>query len=126
MTRAARRRLLTVAVCSLAAALNSGCVHVSEIREHLSPDGRYILTIFTVEAGAMGGFTTVATLRKKGEEFSRIDGEVFAIRGEHTVEVSWVADRSVALSCSDCDPGRVERRLDHWRDVSLTYRFADR
>ena len=71
----------------------------------------------------MGGYTTIAALRGAKEQFSRLQGEVFASRGEVTINVQWTANREVLLTCSDCDVTRVENRTEHWRDVRIAYRL---
>lgn len=116
-----KKPMAPLARCIVAAVLMAGCVGITDRHDFASPDTDHILSIFTVHAGAMGGFTTVATLRNADDGFSRLKGEIFAIRGEYAIQVSWTSNSAVRISCGDCEPNRVEKRADRWQGISIIY-----
>jgi hypothetical protein len=60
------------------------------------------------------------TLRPYGSMFFRWKGEVFAIRGNQAIGLSWTDDNHLVVSCP-CGSADIEARHTQWRDVSVSF-----
>lgn len=97
------------------------CVRIVVDNQTTSPDGRYVAAVFRADPGAMSDFTSVVTLRRSSESFSRMTGEVFATRGSYPIEVIWISAKELLIECLECEQRRIEMTRSQWKDLGIRY-----
>jgi hypothetical protein len=91
-------------ILAVACVSNPGCVQSSSRRDIASPKHRYTASVFRADAGAATSYTSFVTLRPYGGMFFRWKGQVFVIRGDRAIELSWADDYQLVVSCRAISP----------------------
>jgi hypothetical protein len=113
--------ILLIAALSSVTPWLSGCVRVADKVELTSPNGRYVATAFSVNAGATASLLRVVSLRESGTSFSRFRREIFTVSGDVLVNIGWSPEGILLIDCQGCQSDRIEARLDTWGNVRIQY-----
>jgi hypothetical protein len=90
--------------------------------EVVSPDGRYVATIFERNCGATTDYSTHVALRRADEPFDPSDrARVLTVAGRAVIDVEWTAAAALSLSAS-LPPAKTFGKLSAWRDVQISYK----
>ncbi|HLJ30681.1 MAG TPA: hypothetical protein VKY85_28505 [Candidatus Angelobacter sp.] len=102
----------------------------------VSPDGRWAAAVLEARCGEDAPFLTHVNLRvgtetiKLGYFSGKADeGEVFLLEQDAQsadVVLNWTAPNRLAISCSHCQTAFLRKRVERWRDVTITYFFDTR
>ena len=97
-----------------------------------SPDGVYTATLFMIDCGAMTSFNRRVAVRSRkvswwsghGGDTNWLGDEVFAIRGQRDVRLSWSSPRELVISVPDDLRLAAETPFvteTKWRDVRIRW-----
>lgn len=98
----------------------SGDCAGTAVAEAISPDGRYVATLFHGECGAAAELRTGVSLRDSRAAFNPQDQpSLFTLEGHRELAFEWSSARSLTVSLP---PSEAElERADTWRDVRVDY-----
>jgi hypothetical protein len=95
----------------------------SVLSEAISPDGKYIATVFERNCGATSPFVRTVTVRSKGTRFQAEDENawVFVTEDQPKVGITWSDTRQLTIVADGYSHTPGDRRLKtaHWNDVSI-------
>lgn len=108
--------------CARSSVLSFECGH-SILSESASPDGRYLVTVFERNCGAMTPYTRVVSIRQAGNRFDGEDDRswVFALKDQPTIKLSWSGQRQLIVETDGYSRTKREQRLKlaRWEDVTI-------
>lgn len=107
---------------ALAACVGSPCDN-SVLSESVSPDKRYIATVFSHDCGATAPFARAVIIRAVGSKFegNNVDDYVFTIRGDHAVNVLWSGPNQLIIERPEV-ANDIFKELKTWKDVRIELR----
>ena len=115
---AAATLVLAVALTACDSRVAADCVGTA-VEEAISPDGRYVATLFHAECGPTAELRTGLSVRDARSAFDSAEQPAFlTIAGQHEFGFAWSAERSLTVSLPQTD---VLERSDTWRDVRVVY-----
>ena len=123
--------MLTKAIVLISAMLAmSGCnvCEEEELGQAISPDTKYVATVFRRGCGAASGLLYHVNLRESPGAFSadyrgvNEDGQVFLTR-EGRITLSWKDNKSLSVDCDGCQKDRRPLTQTSWKDVSISYQL---
>lgn len=91
-----------------------------------SPDGSLVATLYARNCGATTPINRQVGLRSADRAFDGSEGSVLAVRGEPDIELSWLNDATLAVSCEGCAASTTFRREARWQGVEIRYDWLDR
>ena len=101
-----------------ALSLASHCVDETK-REVLSADGAYVAAFFERNCGATTDYTSIVTLRNRGDRFDGDKNEaILVIDGPCTIDLAWTGRTLTASYAKSCS---LVRRSASWRDVTVSF-----
>lgn len=91
------------------------------IKEIVSPDGKYVASVFERNCGATTPYVNVVSLHRFGVKFYPDDSDnwVFTVHGKSDVRVSWVADNKLKVSYSGT--GDQPTKRSKWKNILVSY-----
>ena len=96
-------------------------VHTTIEVEAISPDGQHVATLARVNGGAMSSMTTLVSIRKSGDSFSRSWGSVFVANRGYPIELVWRDASTLEVVCRMCESSGIERQQKHWNAIKVSY-----
>jgi hypothetical protein len=107
---------------SASLALSSGCAN-KVLSEIVSPDERYIATVFERSCGATTPYTRIVSVRFKGASFDAASDTswVFETEDQPTIRVQWLSREKLSVETDGYSrtPKDQRIRLARWRDVEV-------
>lgn len=95
------------------------CVDTVEA-EALSPDGRYVATVFARNCGATTDYSTHVSLREADDSFDpRTQARVLTLAGKAKVDLEWSTETTLSISLPAAE---ALTKVKTWRDVRIHYR----
>ena len=101
------------------------------ISSSTSPDKRWAASVMEARCGEDQPFLTHVNLRPAGESIKlgyfsgkADDGEIFLIEQDAqstNVTLDWSAADRLSVSCLHCQLVFLKKRLEHWKDLEITY-----
>jgi hypothetical protein len=92
--------------------------------ETMSPDGKYIATLFVRNCGATTSFSTSVNLRSKSEKFSGDEGRILIIKGRPQIKIAWDDNMKLHFECDECEKNNIFKQETSWKDITISYRFS--
>lgn len=91
------------------------------INEVISPDRKYVASVFERDCGATVPYIRVVTLRLSNAKFfaEEYDNWVFTIHGQSDVRVSWAATDKLKIAYSGTGDRPTQR--EKWKNVVISY-----
>ncbi len=91
------------------------------IKEVVSPDGKFVATVFDRNCGATTPYLRIVSLRAAKNSFDAesYNDWVFKIKGQPKVEISWTAIDK--LSINYAGSGEAPTLVDSWKEVKISY-----
>jgi hypothetical protein len=117
------RFALALLFCAmLSACVGSPCDN-SVLSEAVSPDKKYIATVFAHDCGATAPFAKAVVIRTAGSEFhgNDVDEYVFTMRGDHAVSVHWDGPNQLVIE-RPAIASDIFKELASWNDVRVEQR----
>ena len=102
--------LLCLNGCSLN--LTGDCAETTKAQT-VSPDGKYVATVYERDCGATTDFSTIVNVRLSNAKFSEKEGDIFIVRGQPTVNLTWESSTGLKISCTSCDKSNLFWPLSH-------------
>ena len=99
-------------------------VQILKIAEKLSPDGKNIAVLYSVDGGATSSHNVYVRLMKNGEklDLKGNSGDVFGVKMfDPKIEMTWVGNGDLKVKCSNCSPGDVFVKKGEWLNVLIKY-----
>jgi len=115
------RKFSTLLLIALLASCDENLCGNEIIDEVVSPDRKYVASVFERSCGATTPFVRVVSLRTSDTTFDPEDHDnwVFTIRGQPEVSVSWLARDKLRISYSGI--GDLPNQRKKWKDVLVYY-----
>jgi hypothetical protein len=122
MSSIVRSALALLFLAVLSACVGSPCDN-SVLSEAVSPDKRYIATVFAHDCGATAPFARVVMIRATGSEFhgNDVDEYVFTMRGDHAVGAHWSGPNQLVVE-HPAIASDIFKELTAWKDVRIEQR----
>ncbi|PTQ66541.1 hypothetical protein C8R26_1487 [Nitrosomonas oligotropha] len=114
------RNLLVLLIILLVSSCDSLCG--DEIKDEvISPNGKYVATIFERNCGATTPYISIVSLRLSDIKFDPEDHNnwVFKIYGESDIEATWAAMNKLKISFTGT--GSPPNKNEKWRNVVISY-----
>jgi hypothetical protein len=102
----------------------NGCTALSDDCEDtirtsaVSPDGKYIATVYERDCGATADLSIIVNLRDASTKFNGREGRVFIVKGQPQVDIGWNDKTSLKIACSSTNIFKQEKS---WQDISISY-----
>jgi hypothetical protein len=88
----------------------------------ISPDGRYIATVYQRACAAPTGVATRVEIQPFSTKFKgQPKDSIFAFAGPIPVGVVWVDNSSLRVECIRCAREKIFKQEKNWRDVAISY-----
>jgi hypothetical protein len=112
--------LLGIFVQCKSLSISGDCVNNTKY-ESVSPDRRFIVTVFERSCGATTGFSTQVNIRESSQLFdSKSEGNILVTGGRKAIHLSW-SDRShLSVSLLNVE---IFKKEEMWNGISITYIF---
>jgi hypothetical protein len=137
-------RLVCLVILLALDLISSGCIGdlscgEEVLAEQVSPDRVYTAVLMVDNCGATSSFGTHVNIRKSQEQFKKepsgliLDGKVFRVMYKFPVQMEWLSNKKLKISCDGCIRSRLIVKDDkwgmtddnHWGDVEIEYEFID-
>ena len=110
---------VSAAMAACDPSVSGDCVGTA-VEEAISPDGRYVATLFHQECGPAAELSTGLSIRDARVAFDPAEQPAFlTIEGQREFTYEWSTARSLSVSLPQA--GAVIERADTWRDVRVDY-----
>lgn len=109
--------LMSITQCGL---LSTQCGNTIK-SEVLSPDAKYIATVFERDCGATVDFSTMVNFRPASSEFNGEENIVFVVKGQPQISINWQDSLKVKLVCPECQKDHIFKQELSWNDIAVTY-----
>jgi hypothetical protein len=88
----------------------------------ISPDGRYVATVYQRACGAPTGVATRVEIQSLSTKFKgQPKDSIFAFAGPIPVGVVWIDNSSLRVECIRCAPDKIFKQEKAWKDVTISY-----
>lgn len=90
------------------------------LSQTVSPDNKYVATVFKHDCGATTPFVRVVTIRAVGREFegNDVDEYVFTMRGDHAISTHWNSPKHLVIRRPEV-ASEIFKELKSWKDVHI-------
>ena len=119
------RVVLRYALAMSGICILTGCPGVTcennVLREPVSPDTKYVATVFKRDCGATTGYAQIVMIRENKSEFrgDNKEEDIFTMEGLLDINVYWKDSRHLVIEPLDKNAVFVKR--ESWRDVAVSY-----
>ena len=72
-----------------------------------SPDGKWVATTIMRDCGATTSEVVSVNIHSIGEASLREENNALVVKHGHNLDVTWLNDHSVSISCPDCGVGEI-------------------
>lgn len=98
-----------------------GCACSDEVSsEVISPDEKRIARVFVRNCGATTDYVTHVAISWRSSERTN-DDIVFTLVGDNEVAVEWSDNRTLRISCKDCEDTNVIKRVTKFGDTTVKF-----
>jgi hypothetical protein len=115
--------LVTAAMISM---ISCGLCEEKSLYEQKSPGGSYIAAVYRRNCGSTSRLLYHVNVRKRWSWFSSDsrgvieDGQVF-LTGKGKIEVAWKDEKTLVVSCHNCDEDKKPIMENSWGEVNILY-----
>lgn len=115
-----RYALAMSGICVLAGCPDIKCEN-EVLREIVSPDTKYVATVFKRDCGATTSYAQIIMIREKLSEFrgDNKEEDIFTMNGLLDINVYWKDSRHLVIEPPDANAVFVKR--ESWRDIAISY-----
>ena len=115
-----RCALAVSGICVLAGCPDIKCKD-EVLREVVSPDTKYVATVFKSDCGATTSYAQVVIIREKSSEFQGDNRKeyIFTMKGLLDINVYWKDSRHLVIEPPDANAVFIKR--ESWRDIAISY-----
>jgi hypothetical protein len=90
--------------------------------ESVSPDRRFVATVFERSCGATTGFSTQVNIRESSQSFdSKSKGSILVTGGRNAIYLSWIDKSHLSVSLLNVE---IFKKEEMWNGISITYIFG--
>lgn len=86
-----------------------------------SPQNDFVASVILRNCGATADFSTIVTIKDRDDAHQFSKEDVFVLRGDNVVSISWIDENTLKVDCKECDSKDIFKNLNSWRQVAIKY-----